>query len=384
MFHSKIFRVMVWILFLLVIAWVASKVTFLFTPAVIVLETFFLPVLLSGLLFYVLSPLVNYLVRCNIPRSMAILLVFLVLGILVTFIFLAVGPVLSQQAKDLIARLPMFIQMFQQVVIDIQTHPLFDRLVDTQSYSPESIASRFSQYFGAIATAVGNNLLNFTVFVTNVVLTLFLVPFIVFYMLKEGDRFPKKITQCFPKPYEKDLEKVLMDMNQVLGSYIKGQMAVSFFVGTLLYLGFLFVGLDYALLLAFIALITNIVPFVGPIIGTIPAMFIALLESPLMAFYTLILIFVVQQIESLFISPRIMGSQLSIHPITIIFLTLFAGKLGGIVGIIIAIPLFGLLRVLWIRGRDLFTIFNRPTELQRKSSRTGRTARRVAIMTRKK
>jgi predicted PurR-regulated permease PerM len=121
---------------------------------------------------------------------------------------------------------------------------------------------------------------------------------------------------------------------------------VAICIGVLLFIGYLIIGLDYALLLAIIAMVTNVVPYLGPIIAIIPAIIIAFITSPFMLVKLAIVWAVVQLLEGKVISPQIMGRSLDIHPITVIFVILTAGNLFGIVGIILAVPGYAVLKVI--------------------------------------
>jgi len=132
------------------------------------------------------------------------------------------------------------------------------------------------------------------------------------------------------------------------------------FVGILCLIAFLIIGLDYALLLAIIAGLTNIIPFFGPWIGSVPAVIVALFLSPLTALFTVLAIIIIQQIESNLISPQIIGKKLNLHPLVIIFLILIAGQLVGLIGMIFVVPLFASVRVLFTHGRKIWKIKKNP------------------------
>lgn len=119
-------------------------------------------------------------------------------------------------------------------------------------------------------------------------------------------------------------------------------------------IGFLIIGLDYAFLLGFIAMITSVVPYLGPAIAATPAAIIAIVTSPFMVLKLIIVWTIVQLIEGKFISPQIMGKSLSIHPITIIFVLLTAGALFGVPGIVLGLPGYALIKVLVTHAYRLF------------------------------
>jgi len=134
-------------------------------------------------------------------------------------------------------------------------------------------------------------------------------------------------------------------MDTQVGSYIQGQIIVATCIGLLLFIGYLIIGLDYAITLAIIAAVTSVIPYLGPMIAIIPAIIIALVESPFMLVKLAIVWAAVQFLEGNLISPNIMGRTMKIHPLTIIVVLLIAGNLFGIIGVILGIPGYAILKV---------------------------------------
>src|SRR5699024_7972312 len=145
-----------------------------------------------------------------------------------------------------------------------------------------------------------------------------------------------------------------------VGSYIQGQIIVASCIGILLYIGYLIIGLDYAIILALTAAITSVVPYLGPTIAISPAIIIAIVHSPFMLLKLAIVWVAVQFLEGNFISPNIMGKTMKIHPLTIIIVLLVAGNLFGIIGVILGIPGYAIVKVLVQYIYDKFKIrYNR-------------------------
>jgi len=201
-----------------------------------------------------------------------------------------------------------------------------------------------------LAQGVASGITGFVSALTGIVLSLVTVPFILFYLLKDGEKLPNFILKiCPPRMHE-----IFHDMDKQISSYIQGQILVSMCIGAMVTIGFLIIGMKYALLLGFLAMITSVVPYLGPVIAITPAVIIALVTSPFMLIKLAIVWTVVQLIEGKFISPQIMGKSLSIHPITIIFVLLTAGSLFGVPGVILGIPGYAIIKVL---VTHLFKIF---------------------------
>lgn len=138
----------------------------------------------------------------------------------------------------------------------------------------------------------------------------------------------------------------MKEMDKQVSSYILGQILVSICIGVMMTIGFLIIGLDYAFLLGILAMVTSVVPYLGPVIAITPALVIAIVDSPFMLLQLIFVWTIVQLVEGKFITPNIMGKSLSIHPITIIFVLLTFGSLFGVAGVILGIPGYALLKVL--------------------------------------
>jgi predicted PurR-regulated permease PerM len=137
----------------------------------------------------------------------------------------------------------------------------------------------------------------------------------------------------------------MIEMDNSLGSFIRGQLLISAIVRILIAVGLSIMGVDFALIIGLIAGIFNIVPYFGPIIGAVPAVVFALLKSPLTAVYVVLLFAVVNQVESSIISPNILGEHVGLHPVTVIFSIISGGYLFGILGVILAVPVTSIVKV---------------------------------------
>src|SRR5699024_7143448 len=132
-----------------------------------------------------------------------------------------------------------------------------------------------------------------------------------------------------------DLDQILINIDRQVGSYIRGQMIVATCIGILLYIGYLIIGLDYAIILAITAAITSVVPYLGPMIAISPAIIIAIVHSQFMLLKLAIVWASVRFLDGNFISPNIMGRAMQIHPLTIIIVLLAVGNLFGVIGVIL-------------------------------------------------
>ncbi|GEL78812.1 AI-2E family transporter [Tenuibacillus multivorans] len=358
--NGKWFRIGYAVIIIMVIIYLSTKIDFIFHPIFVLIQTIFTPLIIAGILYYLTRPLVDLLDK-KMPRSVATLLVFLTgIGLLAALITI-IAPELQSQIEKLANDIPDYIDEVNEFLLAVQSSDWF------ATFSPEqdAITNWLGQLEGQLTEILSNIASHITTYigvVANILIVMIVVPFVLFYLLKDGERLPKRILGFLPKKYQDEVGGILDEMDDALSSYIQGQIIVSVCVGILIYIGYLIIDLRFALILAFVALITNFIPFLGPWIGTAPGVIVGLLESPFQALLVVIVAVVAQQIESNLISPQVMGRKLKIHPITIIFLLLFAGKFGGIVAMIIAVPTYAvgkvivshIYRIIKLRNKEMF------------------------------
>jgi len=347
MLSSRPFRLAVWVLLLLLIVLVGSEVPFLFRPLGAVIGALFVPVVFAGLLYYWLNPAVNWLCGLRLPRGLAIIVVY---GIIVSVIGLLVataGPALGRQLTSIVNNAPELLSALRPRLLALEQNEWVVRLVGPDVLALDGLVDRVTASLNYILTTLGHNLTIFISMTTNVLALLFLVPFILFYMLLDGEKLaPALVVYLLPTRLQAEGRKILREMDKALSKYIQGQALICIAVGSLAFVGFLVIGIEYALLLAVVVSITNIVPFVGPIVGAIPVLIVGIIQSTTMAWLALLVMVAVQQFESLVLSPRIMSKQLGSHPVAIIFVMLASSRLLGFWGVFLAVPAFAVLKVL--------------------------------------
>ncbi|MEF3302361.1 AI-2E family transporter [Paenibacillus sp. GYB003] len=337
---------------------VYATVSYIFLPVIALVKTMFLPVLLTGIAYYLLNPIVDLLEKRGIRRSASIVLLYLIVVALIALLVTIVVPFIRVQIESLLDNFPRYSKQVELQVAEIVGSGLFERLRQTFSFDPAEYMQRAAGYLAGFFNNAWTRIGAVVGAVTEVVLSVVMTPLILFYLLRDGRRLPRYIVKFVPTALRGQTLDVMSEMNQQISSYIRGQIIVSFCIGLLLYVGYLVIGLDYSLVLAVFAACTSVVPYLGPAIAIAPALIIAIVTSPIMLLKMVVVWTIVQLVEGKFISPQIMGKNLHIHPITILFVILTAGKLFGIVGIILAIPGYAILKVVavhlfrWLRRRS--------------------------------
>ena len=348
MWDSKLFKAGVALLLVFLIIYVGSLINFIFYPLVVIFETLFISFLVAGVLYYLTFPLCDLITRGKMPRSLAILIVFVVIVGLLFLLGLASGPIIADEFNKLISSLPEKIDSAVMLLEKLKNYPVFKQLINFETLNLQNLTYRLGSLLSDAAANIVSSLGSFIEFLTGLFITIIIVPFLLFYMLKQKGQnvIPGLVDRYILGDYAKDIKITLAEMNNMLGLYFQGQAIVCFLVGLLVYIGFLIVGLEFALTLAVFIMFTNIVPWIGPFIGAIPAVVVGFVHSPLMALKVLIIILIVQQLDSLVISPQVMGRRLLLSPLSIILVVLIAGRLGGLLGIILAVPVFTALKII--------------------------------------
>jgi len=338
--NSKLLFWTIELLLLFLVLFVGTKISFLFQPIAILISTLFAPILVSIFLYFLFAPIVDFLERKKVPRSIGILLLYLGLILIAVVSIINVFPTLTEQFKDLVNNMPKIVNEATNKI------GLLEKWLGSQNYVEikdleKKVADYALVFIGGITGGIGA----FFNILSNVTLIILTVPFILFYMFKDGHKFPAAMSRFLPQSLRNEAIHIANETSETLASYIQGQTIVCIFVGIGTFIGYSIIGIPNALILALVAAITNIIPYFGPFIGGAPAVIVAALISPKLALFVVLIILIVQQIDSNLISPYIMGKKLNIHPLTIILLLLFAGNFAGVLGMVLAVPTYAICKV---------------------------------------
>lgn len=301
------------------------------------------PFVLAVVFAFILEPGVRFLEARGLSRLVSIILVYLGVAAVVGAFLLYLIPVLVEQLTLLAASLPAITAQIHGVITEAQARYTEVGLPAEVRQVIDRTIARSEQALLATIQAVLSGLLDL---IAGLVPFL-LAPFLAFYMLKDRESFRDWITSIFPVTSRGETLRLIGEMNWVLTGFIRGQLLVAVIVGILVGIATHLLGLRFSVILGVIAGLTNIIPYFGPVIGGIPPVLLALLLSPLLALKTAAAVFIIQQLESLVISPRIVGGNVGLHPLVVIFSLLAGAQLFGLVGIIIAVPVVAVSRVLF-------------------------------------
>ena len=324
---------------------ILSKISFLFIPVIDFLSVVMLPVILSGLLFYLLNPLVDLMEKYKINRVLAISIIFVIIAVLLIIGLAVAIPNLQRQVVIFAQNVPSYLEDADKVIDDLVTK----RLPDDFRPQLEQVLAQFSTQATAWASNISSKAVNWVSALisgtSQVIVALIIMPFMLFYLLRDGKGLRDYITQFLPNKLREPVGKVLSDVNQQLANYVRGQITVAVIVAIMFIIFFKIIGLRYAVALGVTAGVLNLVPYLGSFLAMIPALVLGLIAGPVMLLKVIIVFIVEQTIEGRFVSPLILGSQLNIHPITILFVLLTSGSMFGIWGVLLGIPIYASAKV---------------------------------------
>ena len=277
---------------------------------------------IAVILMSALSPLVDRLEKFKIPRGLTTIVLYLLIWSFISFAIASLVPPLIEQSTSFLTRLPQEIDRLSRGRFDVS---IFEpQLADL----PQNIFK--------IIVGVFNNIIN-----------LFTLMVIVYYLILERKNLHKYLLFLFGNNgREARAETFINQLEKKLGGWVRGQLLLMLFVGLLSYVGLVFLGVEFAIPLAFLAAILEIVPSIGPTLSAVPAILVALGSSPVLALAVAALYFVIQQVENNFLVPKVMSKAVGLSPLVVIISLLVGLKLAGIAGAVLAIPAVLLLEII--------------------------------------
>lgn len=321
------------------------QIDFIFYPFIVLFSNIFIPLLIGVVLYYLFNPIISFFEKKKVPRIVSIIVFYLILILLIVWASSAALPALYEQIELLVQAFPGYIESLSN-----NLEPFFSRFISSDNFNQlssqvEGLLSDLPERAVDFLQGGISGLSNVISGVTNVVVTTIFVPVILFFLLKDDKQFASTFINILPPSWRKDFIRVIKQMSNQAGSYVKGQMIVATALGLMTYIGFKIIGLKFAGVLGLTTGLLSVIPYLGPTLSFIPAITIAMLDSWFMVVKLLIVWVIVQFIEGNILQPNIMGQQLSIHPLTIIIILFVAGDMAGIFGMIFGVPIYAILKV---------------------------------------
>lgn len=335
------------ILLSLLIIQLFTKIAYLFSPVTQFINFIAFPIIATVILFYLVAPIINKLDQRGINKRISIIGLFIVIVLLIVWGVSYLVPIIQNQIRTFMDNLPDYMETIERMISESPFIPNTEALFPNISSSienfdlsviTEQINPILSSTFGSLGSVIGT--------ITQLATGFVMIPILLYYILVEGDKIPRKLLHHIPTKYRPTIRRIMYRGNYQVSQYIRGQILVAVIVGLLFGIGYTIIGLDYGVTLAVLSGLLNVIPYLGSFIAVVPALVIGLLTSPLM-FVKVILVLVIEQtIEGRIVSPQILGNSMKIHPVTILLILVGAGHIFGLVGVILGVPGYAVIKVI--------------------------------------
>lgn len=328
------------ILLLTIIFYLWREMGAIITPFVSVANTIMIPFLLGGFLYYLTNPIVNFLQKYfKINRIIGILLTLcaLVWGLVIGVVYLL--PILINQLTSLIATSQT---RLQDLIVDLSTYPAFQNL-DIQA-TIQQLNLSYVDILQNILNSVTNSVGSVLSALFSTVLIIIMTPVFLVYFLLDGHKFLPMLERTVLKRDKLHITGLLKNLNATIARYISGVAIDAIIIGCLAFIGYSIIGLKYALVFAIFSGLANLIPYVGPSIGLIPMIIANVFTDPHRMLIAVIYMLIIQQVDGNILYPRIVGGVMKVHPITILVLLLLSSNIYGVIGMIVAVPTYSILK----------------------------------------
>lgn len=292
-------------------------------------------IFISYIIMAALAPLVARIKLYKIPNGVAVAIAYVMTLVL---LFILIFPLIS-----------LFIDQVQLLFTNFAVY--LNRAAEVVGIRVS--ASQVQSFLTSESSAIGRNAFSVTQKVFGGVFSSITIFVVSFYLLLDHDNIKHRIASLFPVEKKEGILEVTTQIEEKLGAWIRGQIVLSLFIGVLTYLALLILGIEFALPLAVLAGILEIVPTLGPVIAAIPAIIVALTISPTQALIVAIAYFGIQLLENNLLVPRIMQKAVGLNPVVIIIGIIIGGKLLGVPGALLSIPFMSLCQVIFSRIKTL-------------------------------
>ena len=319
----------------------------IFISLVYVLRSVLLPFVVGIIIGYLLDPLATRLEKLKINRTLATCLVLLLVAIILIPAIIALFGMIDEQLALFISAVPKYMEALSQKIEPI--------IANIQDNFPNFNQEKFREYLRGnmsnglkLIGSLLRKLISGSYAVFNILSLVLITPIVTFYMLRDWNDFTKKVDSLLPKAYKKDIRTQAKEIDKIISSFIRGQLSVCVLLGTFYAVGLSFVGLDLGMLVGFIAGIISFIPYVGSIVGFITAIAIAFAQfSDWVPIAQVVGVFAVGQfLEGNFLTPKLVGDSIGLHPVWVMFALLAGGVLLGFLGLMIAVPMAAVIGVL--------------------------------------
>lgn len=295
-------------------------------------------IIISFITAYAFKPLFQKLIKLGINKRISALLIIFLIVIFFALILAVLIPSIIKEASNFTSTLDSI-----QSIVNYYYNKFKLLSTGTLKNLVYSLNDNITRKVQIAVTASLEKVMN----IGEEFLSLSVIPIIVYYFLADGERINNRMVILFPIKTRNIVKRIGKDIDKTLNRYIISQFILSIFMSVLTFIVLVVLKVNFPLTLALINGVFNVIPYFGPILGGVPAILMALLKSPKTALWTMIFIFIIQQIEGNIISPKITGDSVNMHPLLVILLIIIGAKIAGFWGMLLAIPIGVIIKIIY-------------------------------------
>lgn len=296
---------------------------------------------------YIISPLVEMIEKRGLARPVAILAVYILLLGIIAVLIGAIFPMIFEQFKQLLISLPSIITRTERMFNDLAVANVegVSILKDLILGLNQEISSFIEGFQKSALQKITEITYSVPIYLETLI-SVILAPVIAFHLLLDKEMFTNKATDFIVKRKWFPVLTVLRDIDQVLSMFIRGRLTMAAFVGLLTGVMLAILGIEYAIIIGLLTMVSDIIPYIGPFIALTPAVILALIQSPVKALIVVLFFIIIQWLENNVLGPKILGDSTGLHPLIVLLALIVGGGVAGFVGMIFSVPIMGALNVL--------------------------------------
>lgn len=304
-----------------------------------ILSDTFYTIVFSAILAYLFNPIINYFEKKKISRIRGVFILYIsILAIFLIFAFLVI-PRTSTEIKRLVVNMPIYMEQASSALDDLYSEyystlgDLPPLLHGVQQVVMENIVGLENVVANGVKTFIGGIIKTFSKFIS-----LVLIPILTFYFLVDKEFFKNKMLSFIPLKYKEEYLSLLRDIDDSLSKFVRGKLILAVYVGVATSILLLILRIDFAVVIGFLTGIADIIPYLGPFLGFMPAVFFAYFISPIKALWVAGFFVLIQWVENNILAPKVIGDTTGIHPLIILISIIIGGGIFGVLGMILAVP----------------------------------------------
>lgn len=313
-------------------------VTLIFRRYTLVADTFY-TIIISMILAYFLNPLVNFFEKRGLKRTFATITVYLLILAVISILSVSVLPRTGQEIKRLVANFPGYVN-----TVSLWITNMYSGYSDILIEMPElmtSIEDVISQNLERIQSGIANGIERFVLSMIGLftrIISWILTPILTFYFLVDKEHFIDKFRRVIPKKHKEEILELLREIDSAMSQFIRGRLLMAVMVGIATTVFLFLMGIEFAIVIGFITGLADIVPYIGPFLGFLPAVIFAFISSPIKALWVGVFFILIQWMENNILGPKVLGKTTGMHPLTILLAIIVGGTIFGVMGMILSVP----------------------------------------------